>query len=126
MIVHEMSYSPSNTYTPFGLEGDTTLYVGKGENTVSVDLAASQSDSEIVIDITQDYSGTLDVDGEGAFLAARIKIPPARYSEPIDTGRKDSQDKEIYEVKKLPIDVGNVTVELFPLYFPIEDKEETK
>lgn len=116
-----MDYAPENKYTPFGVQ-EGILYIGKGENTVSIDLESEQEDSEKVIDVTQDYNGTLTVGGNDPFLAVRVKIPPAK-TELVDTGKKDDQKKEVFKMVKVPVDVENVTVELLPLYFSIEQED---
>ena len=122
MLVHELDFSSTATYVPFGVQ-ESTLFIGKGENTVSIDLEKEQADSETVLDVTQDYGGTLEVGGDGAYLAVRVKIPPAQHIM-VDTGKKDDKDKEVFRVEKVPVDIENVMVDLLPLYFPLEKEQE--
>lgn len=108
------------TYVPFGVQ-DSTLFLGKGENTVSVDLEAEQGDRSKSIQISQEYDGTLVV-GSGPLDIAVIDIPPEK-TQLVDTGEVNEKDEPIKRIEKIPVDVDNCTLTLFPLQVPIENEK---
>jgi len=104
-------------YVPYGVQG-SVFFAGKGENTVSIDLEAAQQDRSTTLMISQDYSGTLMV-GEGPLTAALIDIPAAR-TQLVETGELNEKDEPIKVVEKIPVDVDNCTLTLFPLEYELE------
>lgn len=104
-------------YVPYGVQG-SVFFAGKGENTISIDLETAQQDRSTTLMISQDYSGTLTV-GEGPLTAALIDIPAAR-TQLVETGELNEKDEPIKVVEKIPVDVDNCTLTLFPLEYPLE------
>ena len=104
-------------YVPYGVQG-SVFFAGKGENTVSIDLETAQQDRSTTLMISQDYSGTLMV-GEGPLTAALIDIPAAR-TQLVETGELNEKDEPIKVVEKIPVDVDNCTLTLFPLEYALE------
>lgn len=104
-------------YTPHGVEG-SVLFIGKGENTISIDLETEQKDWARSIRVAQDYSGTLTLENASK-TAALIDIPPARW-QLVETGELNEKDEPIKIMEKIPVDVDNCTLTLFPLDYPLE------
>ena len=107
-------------YAPHGVEG-SMLFIGKGENTVSIDLEAEQADRAKSIRIAQDYSGSL-VFSDRYHTAAVVDIPPAR-TQLVETGELNEKNEPIKILEKIPVDVDNCTLTLFPLDYPLEKEE---
>lgn len=108
-------------YVPYGVEG-SVLFVGRGENTVSIDLEAEQADRAKLIRVAQDYSGTLVFENSKYRTALLLDIPPER-TRLVETGELNEKDEPIKIVEKIPVDVDNCTITLFPLDFPLEKEE---
>ena len=107
-------------YAPYGVEG-SVLFIGKGENTISIDLETEQKDWARSICVAQDYSGTLTLENAPK-TAALIDIPPARW-QLVETGELNEKDEPIKVMEKIPVDVDNCTLTLFPLDYPLEKEE---
>ena len=109
------------TYVPYGVEG-SVLFFGKGENTVSIDLEAEQQDGAVAFQINQDYNGNLIV-GEGPLAVAYLEIP-AEKTQLVDTGEVNEKNEPVMKVEKIPVDVDNCSLTLYPLQAPIENDTE--
>ena len=107
-------------YAPHGVEG-SLLFIGKGANTVSIDLETEQKDWARSIRIAQDYGGSL-VFSNKYHTAAFVDIPPARY-QLVETGELNEKDEPIKIMEKIPVDVDNCTLTLYPLDYPLEKEE---
>ena len=107
-------------YAPYGVEG-SLLFIGKGENMVSIDLETEQQDQAKSIRVAQEYSGTLTL-SDAPKTAVIVDIPPVR-SQLVETGELNEKDEPIKVVKKIPVDVDNCTLTLFPLEYPLEKEE---
>ena len=133
-----INYSGTGDYAPQGVK-ETTLFIGNGENVVSLDLEASQTDVAQHYMVRQDCMGSLHLHHEGEeipagqqYLAAYIDIPPAFY-EIVDTGEtkenSTSGEQEPIKVRrKIPVDIGNVTLTLTALSYALNKmtKENTE
>ncbi len=118
MFVHKVKRKWQKcNYVPYGVQG-SVFFAGKGENTVSIDLEEAQQDRSTTVIISQDYSGTLTV-GDGPLTAALIDIPAAK-TQLVETGELSDKDEPIKVVEKIPVDVENCSLTLFPLEYPVE------
>lgn len=129
-----INYSGTGDYAPQGVK-ETTLFIGNGENVVSLDLEASQTDVAQHYMVRQDCMGSLHLHHEGEeipagqqYPAAYIDIPPAFY-EIVDTGETkenstSGEQEPIKERRKIPVDIGNVTLTLTALSYPLNKMTE--
>ena len=108
-------------YVPYGVVC-SVLFVGTGENTVSIDLEDEQSDRAKSIRIAQDYNGTLVFENSKYRTALLLDIPPER-TRLVETGELNEKDEPIKIVEKIPVDVDNCSITLFPLEFPLEKED---
>lgn len=111
-------------YVPFSVEG-TTLYVGKGENTVSVDLQQTQQDTSQTIYVMQDYSGTLGIGFDAGVMPVLIADIPPYKTQYVDTGTKNDKDEEVFAPERIPVDVDNIQFTLLPMQYPLEAADAT-
>lgn len=111
-------------YVPFNVDG-TTLFVGKGENTVSVDLQKAQQDTAQRIYIMQDYSGTLVVGFDAGVMPVLIADIPPYKTHYVDTGTKNDKDGEVFAPERIPVDIDNVQFTLLPMQYPLEAADTT-
>ena len=63
-------------YVPYRFEG-YVLFIGKGENVVSLDIEELQRDVAVDFDICQDYMGTICIN-ENVNQLMRLTIEPYR------------------------------------------------
>lgn len=126
-----INYSGTGDYAPHGVK-ETTLFIGSGENVVSLDMEASQTDVAQHYMVRQDCMGTLHMYHEGdripdeqQYPAAYIDIPPAFY-EIVDTGEtkensSTGEQEPVKERRKISVDVENITLTLPALSYPVEN-----
>lgn len=111
-------------YVPFKVNG-TTLFVGKGENTVSVDLQETQQDTAQRIYVMQDYGGTLGIGFDAGVMPVLIADIPPYKTQYVDTGTKNDKDEEVFAPKRIPVDVDNIQFTLLPMQYPLEAADTT-
>lgn len=104
-------------YVPYRFEG-YVLYIGKGENVVSLDIEALQRDVAVDFDICQDYMGNICIN-EGVAPLMRLTIEPYR-TEIYDTGEVNDKDEPVMAKRILPPDVENIECDLYPVQYPLE------
>lgn len=109
-------------YVLFSVEG-TTLYVGKGENTVSVDLQQTQQDTSQTIYIMQDYSGTLGIGLDAGVMPVLIAEIPPYKTQLVATGEQNEKGEDTYKPERIPVDVDNIQFTLYPMEYPLEAAE---
>ena len=131
-----INYSGAGDYAQYGVK-ETTLFIGSGENVVSLDLEALQTDVAQHYMVRQDCMGSLHLYHEGdeipagqQYPAAYIDIPPAFY-EIVDTGETkenstSGEQEPIKERRKVPVDIGNVKLTLTALSYPLNKITEEK
>lgn len=106
-------------YAPFKVDG-TTLFVGKGENTVSVDLQEAQQDTAQQIYIMRDYSGTLGIGFDAGVMPVLIADIPPYKTQYVDTGTTNDNGEDVFAPERIPVDVDNVQFTLLPMQYPLE------
>ena len=109
-------------YVPFKVDG-TTLFVGKGENTVSVDLQEAQQDTAQRIYIMQDYSGTLGIGFDAGVMPVLIAEIPPYKTQLVATGEQNEKGEDTYKPERIPVDVDNIQFTLYPMEYPLEAAE---
>lgn len=83
------------------------------DETITVNLAKMQKDTENVIDVCLDDDLQLTT-GLGKWYIANIILPPREYDYN-DTGKKDDNDNEIYERVAKPLDMEKVDLILWTI-----------
>lgn len=111
-------------YVPFKVDG-TTLFVGRGENTVSVNLQEAQQDTAQRIYVMQDYSGTLEIGFDAGVMPVLIADIPPYKTQYVDTGKKNDKDEEVFAPERIPVDVDNIQFTLLPMQYPLEAADTT-
>jgi len=101
----------SGNYIPFAINGSTVV-VGTNPG-ITVDMAASQTDAWVTIDLSHDASGNL-IKGVGTKYVANVIIPPKSYKL-VDTPYTgpDGTATTIKVKQALPLNVSACTLQLW-------------
>lgn len=97
------------TKIPYTVDNTTICF----DETITVNLAKMQKDTENVIDVCLDEDMQLTT-GLGKWYIANIILPPKEY-EYKDTGNKDEDDNVIYERVAKSLDMEKVELILWTI-----------
>lgn len=100
------------TKAEYSLNG-TVLAVAVGSQSINIDLAAAQSDTQQVVDICLDGDLNLQAKVEKWYVA-NIIIPPQK-THLVDSGQVDEENNPVLVPETLPIDLDEVSLILWAL-----------
>lgn len=93
----------------YAVSGSTIVF----DDTISVNVARYQKDTENIIDVCIDSDMQLTT-GLGKWYAANVIIPPKKY-DMVDSGEKDEEGNTKYARVAEPLNMDDVTLILWAL-----------
>lgn len=99
---------PGQPVSDFSIAG-AVVTVGE----VSIDCAARERDTAVMIEVRRDSGGTVTEGGDGAYVA-QIEIPARRYETVIVEPGSGDEDGPSEESEAVALDPNAVTVTLWP------------